>query len=92
MMNRQPDRELAGHCPVDTMPAMRRDVDKIAGLQAVCRGFVGETQPGFTLYQLHPFPISLVVPVDLRAVLAGGNDALDVQTWPFEEFRKLLVC
>src|ERR1700724_2589922 len=58
----EPDRRLGRVGPLDAVPAMRRDLQPVAGTKKARLCLVLEAQPGRTGQQQNPFGLVLVVP------------------------------
>ena len=74
-MQRKPDRGLVRIGDLDPVAGVGRDQDVVAGAERSGLRLVFEAQHRAAGEQDDPFGLGLVVPLPLRARLAGGDDA-----------------
>lgn len=74
IVNREPDGLGFRVRPVDTVTAMRGDIDEAARSQPPRLCLVFEAQQGFTAEQQYPLIALLVIPLAGRGGVAAGND------------------
>ncbi len=89
-MHRKPNRRLLRMREFNPVPAARRNLDKVSGLQRARRRFVLEAQLRLTFQQQHPFGLRLLVPEPRRARLPVRYDALDPDPRARQQLNRLL--
>jgi hypothetical protein len=86
-MNGKPYRGRIGARPFNAVACMSAYEDMIAGAELSILRLAFKTQARGAREHRHPFIPGLVIPEARRTGLPGGDDPLDLQMRPNQEFR-----